>query len=260
MIRTLAILLALPLLLAAEPVKPLKQAHSHNDYEQKRPLLDALDHGFCNVEADIYLVDGQLLVAHDRKDLKPERTLQKLYLDPLRERIKANGGKVFKDGPPCFLLIDVKTGAEETYAALDKVLAQYADFLSVTRDGKHEAKAVTAILSGNRAKETIAKQNTRYVGIDGRPEDLAGDTPAHLIPWVSASWGSLFKWKGDGPMPDAEKQKLREHVEKAHKQGRTVRFWATPEKPEFWNEMLAAKVDLLNTDKLPMLQEYLLKK
>ena len=52
---------------SAEP-KPLIQAHSHNDYEHQRPLLDALDCGFCSVEADIYLVEGKLLVAHDRRE------------------------------------------------------------------------------------------------------------------------------------------------------------------------------------------------
>jgi hypothetical protein len=52
---------------AAEPdsVIPLVNAHAHNDYEHDRPLFDALDHGFCSVEADIHLVDGQLLVAHN---------------------------------------------------------------------------------------------------------------------------------------------------------------------------------------------------
>ena len=79
----------------APSVVPLRHAHAHNDYEHTRPLLDALDHGFCGVEADIYLVSGKLLVAHDRKDAKPERTLQALYLDPLRERVKANGGRVY---------------------------------------------------------------------------------------------------------------------------------------------------------------------
>src|SRR6185295_14563982 len=68
--------------------KPLPQAHAHNDYEHARPLLDALDHGFCSVEADIWLTPDGLLVAHDRKDLKPARTLEALYLDPLRERVK----------------------------------------------------------------------------------------------------------------------------------------------------------------------------
>src|SRR5204862_3959746 len=64
---------------------PLIRAHAHNDYEHSRPLLDALDRGFCSIEADVWLVDGRLLVAHDRNAVKAERTLQTLYLDPLRE-------------------------------------------------------------------------------------------------------------------------------------------------------------------------------
>src|SRR5512138_1200419 len=87
-----------------KPPTPLAHAHAHNDYEHARPLLDALEHGFCSVEADVWLIDGQLLVAHDLKDVKPERTLQALYLDPLRARVARNAGKVFRDGPPCTLL------------------------------------------------------------------------------------------------------------------------------------------------------------
>ncbi|MCZ9341415.1 hypothetical protein NGM37_27000, partial [Streptomyces sp. TRM76130] len=55
--------------------RPLWRAHAHNDYEHPRPLLDALDHRFGSVEADVYLVDGQLLIAHDAVDLDPARTL-----------------------------------------------------------------------------------------------------------------------------------------------------------------------------------------
>ena len=68
---------------AAPARYPLRHAHAHNDYEHPRPLLDALDHGFTSVEADVFLVDGQLLVAHDPADLDPARTLESLYLDPL---------------------------------------------------------------------------------------------------------------------------------------------------------------------------------
>ena len=35
---------------------------------------DALDHGFCSVEADVFLVKDQLLVGHSSIDLRPERT------------------------------------------------------------------------------------------------------------------------------------------------------------------------------------------
>jgi hypothetical protein len=239
-------------------VVPLTNAHAHNDYEHTRPLFDALDQGFCSVEADVFLVKDTLLVGHTVLSLKPERTLEKLYLDPLRERIKANGGRVYKNGPTIWLLIDVKTEAKATYQQLDKVLAKYDDILSVVKDGKLEQKAVTVVVSGNRAKDDIAAQTVRYAGIDGRPADLDSKTPAHLIPWISESWTTLFKWRGDGPLPEDERAKLKALVAKAHQSGRLVRFWATPENEAFWRELRSAGVDLINTDQLVKLKQFLL--
>jgi len=83
---------------------PLLNTHSHNDYEQARPLAEALDQGFCSVEADIFLVGDQLQVAHDRTGLRKERTLQSLYLDPLRKRIREQGG--IYPGHPFFHFAD----------------------------------------------------------------------------------------------------------------------------------------------------------
>jgi hypothetical protein len=250
---TLLALLATPLVAA----EPLARAHAHNDYEHKRPLLDALDHGFCSVEADIWLVKGKLLVAHTPIDWNNDRTLEKLYLDPLRARVKAHGGKVYKHKHVFYLMIDVKTEAKETYAALAKVLERYADMLTVTRDGKAEPKAVTVVISGNRDAKTITEQKTRYAAIDGRPVDLDTNPPVSLVPWMSDSWKSHFKWDGSGSMPDDERKRLRDLVAKAHKQGRKVRFWATPEKEAVWKELLAADVDFLNTDKLAELESFL---
>ncbi|MDY3559127.1 phosphatidylinositol-specific phospholipase C/glycerophosphodiester phosphodiesterase family protein [Gemmata sp. JC673] len=242
----------------ADPaVVPLARAHAHNDYEHTRPLQDALGHGFCSVEADIWLVKGELLVGHTPFSLKPARTLEKLYLAPLRERIKAQGGAVYRNGPPFYLMIDIKTDAKETYLALAKVLEAYSDILTATKDGTAEPKAVTVVVSGNRDVKTIAAAKVRHAAIDGRPADLAGDAPAHLVPWVSESWKTLFKWDGTGAMPDAERAKLRELVAKAHKQGRKVRFWAAPETSEAWKELLAAGADFINTDKLAELATFL---
>jgi hypothetical protein len=250
----------LPVLAAAadEPVVPLIHAHAHNDYEHRRPLFDALDCGFCSVEADVFLTDGRLLVGHTRKDLKPERTLERLYLDPLRQRVQANHGRVYKDGPTIFLLIDVKTEGRATYAALAKVLPQYADILSVTRHGQFDAKAVTVVISGNRDRDAIAGQDVRYAGIDGRLSDLNSTARVDLVPWISDNWILNFGWRGNGPMPEKDRMKLHDAVRKAHAHGRLVRFWATPEKVEVWKELRAAGVDLINTDQLPELQRFLL--
>ena len=77
-------------------VQPLPHAHAHNDYEHPHPLLDALERGFCSVEADVHLVDGELFVAHDANAIKPDRTLRKLYLEPLLDRVRAHGGRAYE--------------------------------------------------------------------------------------------------------------------------------------------------------------------
>jgi hypothetical protein len=94
---------------------PQDQAHAHNDYEHDRPLSDALEHGFTSVEADVWLVDGELLVAHDREDVEAGVTLESLYLDPLTDLVKGNGRSVYPGWDGEFqLLIDIKSEGEAT--------------------------------------------------------------------------------------------------------------------------------------------------
>jgi hypothetical protein len=243
--------------LQAQP-KPLTNVHAHNDYEHKRPLLDALDHGFCSVEADIYLVDGELLVAHDRAQVKPGRTLQSLYLDPLRERAKQNGGRVYPGGPEVVLLIDLKDKWPKIYPRLREVLKEYADILSTfDTSGKH-TNAVMAIITGDRALEMFNGETVRYAAYDGDLTLLDSKEPAELIPWISSNWSTTFKWRSTGAMPEVEKQKLHDIVAKAHQQGRRVRFWGSPDNPVFWQELLANQVDLINTDDLAGAQKFLI--
>jgi glycerophosphoryl diester phosphodiesterase len=229
-------------------------------------LHDALARGFTGVEADIFLVDDDLYVAHDRHEITPERTLRRLYLDPLRERVKQNGGRVYPNpGAPgqITLLIDIKSEAAATYKALDRILAEYKDiFTSFGTDGRSD-KAVLAVISGNRPYELMASQKVRYAGYDGRLTDLQSDTPADLMPLISDNWTRHFKWRGTGRMPAEERTKLKEIVQAAHDKGRRVRFWATPDNPSptreaLWRELILAGVDMLNTDDLKGLQQFLL--
>src|SRR5579859_3697548 len=241
---------------AADPV-PLIRVHAHNDYEHKHPLFDALEQGICSVEADIHLIDGKLLVAHDIRDVNPARTLQSLYLEPMRQRVKQNGGRLYRNGPECKLLIDFKTEGKPTYAVLREVLKEYADILTVFRDGKKETNAITAVLTGDYSREALAADSVRYATGDGKLPDLETNPPANLVPWISENWKAIFKWRDDGPMPDDERQKLKQIVAKAHQQGRRVRFWNSPDRPSFWKELLADDVDLINTDDLPGVQKFL---
>ncbi len=240
---------------AAEP-SPLVHAHAHNDYEHAHPLFDALDQGFCSVEADVWLVNGQLLVAHDRDKVQPARTLQSLYLDPLRERVKRNGGRVFRNGPECSLLIDVKSEAEPTWAALREVLKNYADILTIFRGDAVATNAVRVIISGNRARDAMRAEVMRHAAYDGRLSDLGANEPRHFIAWISDNWTKQFKWRGDGAFPEDERAKLRGIVAKAHSQDCRVRLWATPENSVVWKELRDAGVDIINTDDLAGLKKF----
>lgn len=254
-----ALLLAPP---AASAQSVLARAHAHNDYEHPRPLLDALDHGFNSVEADIHLVDGRLLVAHDPEDVRPDRTLERLYLDPLRERVGGNGGRVHPGSGPFLLLIDLKTDAEATYAALHQVLRRYADILTIFAGEARVEGPVLAVVSGERPRATMRAAPVRFAAYDGRLPDLdaSGGVPPGFMPLVSESWERVTKWKGDGPRPEALPLELERLVARAHSQGRRLRFWGTPDREAVWTVLHQAGVDLIGTDDLAALRHFLLRR
>jgi hypothetical protein len=244
--------------------RPLWHAHAHNDYEHPRPLSDALDHRFGSVEADIFLVGDQLLIGHDASELDPSRTLESLYLDPLAARVRANHGCVYRGWRrPVQLLIDIKTEGSSTYLELDRRLRRYPHLFTRYAHGRVHPGPVTAVVSGDRAaRAPMEAQTERRAFYDGRLADLGSTAPASFIPLISDNWTLNFTWTGEGPFPDAERQRLRDITGAAHERGQQVRFWATPDtagpaRDALWTGLLAAGVDWLNTDDLAGLQAFL---
>ncbi|MEU3790171.1 phosphatidylinositol-specific phospholipase C/glycerophosphodiester phosphodiesterase family protein [Streptomyces fructofermentans] len=244
--------------------RPLRRAHAHNDYLHPRPLLDALDHRFTSVEADIFLVGGELLVAHDPADLDPARTLESLYLAPLAARVRANHGSVYQGHhQPLQLLIDIKTEGASTYLELDRRLRRHRHLFTTYAHGRVRPGPVTAVVSGDRAARTpMEAQTVRRAFYDGRLTDLGTAAPASFVPLISDNWTLNFTWRGIGAFPDTERRKLRTIVSTAHSRGQRVRFWATPDLPgperdAIWSELVAAGVDHLNTDDLAGLEAFL---
>lgn len=238
---------------------PLPKAHAHNDYEHPRPLLDALDQGFCSIEADVWLLNGALLVGHDEKDLSTERTLEALYLAPLRDRVKANGGRVYPDGPEVILLVDIKNRPEETYQALTALLRDYEDVVTSFAEARETLRGVRVVVSGGRPLSLMLEQTTHYAAYDGRIPDLEKDYSAQFMPLVSASFATAFP-NAAVPLDEATRTEIRRLTDAAHAQGRKFRFWATPEDEVLWAELLELGVDLINTDELKRLAEFLIRR
>ena len=240
-----------------KPVKPILRGHAHNDYEHPRPCFDALDNGFCSMEADVFLVKETLLVAHSVFQLKPERTLETLYFEPLRERARRFDGKIFPDAERFYLWIDLKTEAASTYAALKKVLEQYADILTRYENGTVIPGAVTVILTGSANLNLIQHEPIRYAGVDGGWVALDSEVSVDLIPAVGLNWKREFP-QFNGKLSPAEQEKLAEQVRKTHERGRKLRYWNAPDHEEVWKILYDADVDFINTDRLEPLRNFLL--
>jgi glycerophosphoryl diester phosphodiesterase len=231
----------------------LARTHSHNDYDRGRPLLDAVERGFASVEVDVFLVEGELYVAHDEEDVQPSEKMTRLYLDPLRELVLLRGGWVYAPSdPPLQLLIDVKTPAEETYRVLDETLAAYGDILTSWTRAGITAGPVTAVLSGNRAFDLVFSDTLRYVALDGRVDEERSRWSTVAMPLVSMDWETLRASATEERLVEA-----RELVERVHREGRKVRFWGTPDRERVWASLIAIGVDYIGTDDAGRLQRML---
>lgn len=224
------------------------RAHSHNDYEHVRPLQDALNAGFASVEADIYLVDGKLLVAHDRKDVRPERTLEALYLRPMMERIQRTGS--VQPGVPTFqLMIDIKANATDVLPVLDRALKPYERLLSHGTNTEYVPGVVEIVLSGDRPIRQLAARRERNIFVDARIDDLKSPHPG-VFRMVSEAWLSHIPWFGSGLMSRKHREWLSGYVLRADELGIKSRFWGLPDTPTGWRILDAAGVSWIGTDKL----------
>ena len=215
-----------------------QKVHSHNDYEQKRPFWEAYEAGANSIEADVYFVDGKLYVAHERKQISSENTLEKLYLEPLNQVVKS------KKRQDLQILIDLKTGGEATLNAVAEAIAKYPKLAKAYSKKKY----IKFVISGNRPPITDYSKFPPYIFFDHQSlSDLAkGDKSK--IALVSFSFATYSKWKGDQPMSDDEKLKLKTIIDSVHSYGYPLRFWATPDTPLAWKTLNELTLDFINTD------------
>lgn len=229
----------------------VRNAHSHNDYEQNIPFYKAYYQQFGSVEADVFLRNDTLYVAHERKAMAAGRTLQSLYLDPIKAVVQKHHGNVFPNSDASLqLLIDLKTESEPTMKALEKQLASYADML--VPKGK-----VQVVLSGNTPKPENFNKYADYLFFDGRPGiDYTADQ-LKRVGLISQSFTNYTKWNGKGLIVKDEMAKIQKMIADAHSMGKKVRLWATPDNVNSWKTLMNLKVDYLNTDHIEELGNYL---
>jgi hypothetical protein len=251
-----------------------KPIHSHNDYDRDIPLFRALSVGCTGVEADIWLVNNDLQVAHTRRALRPARTLQSLYLNPIMNILNsqntqnpnANASEpfigVFNHSPneSLILLLDFKEDANMLFPLVMTQLAplREAGYLTHWDGSKIVQGPLTIVASGEASKRLdLLSSSNGTVFADAPLIDLAQPNSPYNYSnsfYASAPIAPAIHGKIPfGGMTAAQKATVQTLVEAAQDKGLKARFWATPSWPvslrdRVWKQLEREKVGMLNVD------------
>lgn len=223
-----------------------QKIHSHNDYVQARPFWEAYEAGANSIEADVYLVDGKLYVAHEKNEINPECTLEKLYLEPLNKVAKARKRQELQ------ILIDLKTSAEPTLKAVSEFIQKYPKLAKAYS----KKKFIKFVISGNRPPISKYSNYPAYIFFDHQTHADLENGNESRIALVSFSFGNYSKWEGGQEIPESDKLKLKAIIQKVHDMGYPIRFWGTPDTTLAWKTFHELSIDYINTDKPRTCKEF----
>ena len=225
-------------------------AHSHNDYEKSSPFWDAYKNKFGSIEADIFLENGELIVAHDREQVKKRFTLDSLYLKPLQQSIQANNGFVYADPRRQLqLMIDLKTEGVSTLKALVDKLSNYPELTS--------CPTLKISISGSRPPADDYAKYPSWIFFDGElQKDYAKDMPERIY-MMSDNFANYSSWKGEGEIPQSDRIRLQNMIDNVHNLGKKIRFWNAPDNLKSWKTFISLGVDYINTDHIMEITQFL---
>lgn len=228
------------------------KGHSHNDYKQASPFSVAYNAGMESIEADVFLQNDTLYVAHEKKEIAPLRTLDSLYLRPLATLYKQNGDHSFTDKTKKLqLVIDIKENYQQTIPAIIKRLAAYQTIFNTSLN----PDAVKIVLSGDLPNPEEFDEYPMHIYFDGRPNIDYGNA-LFRVAMISQDIKKYTLWDGEGTPNPHDKEVLTKVVQAAHKLGKPFRFWATHDSPNTWSELEKIGVDWINTDHPDELRKY----
>ena len=216
--------------------------HSHNDYDRTAPFWEAYSQRCGSIEADVFLQDGEILVAHNRKDLSTDRSLRAMYVEPIVRTFRENDGRMWKNSPErLILMIDLK--AADAMPGVVSLLDQYPDVFA-------SPEGVQVVISGDEIAPEEFAGYPSYIFFDGRLTNSYTPEQLSRVGMISADFRDYArKWNGKGRMIDAELEPVKAAIAKAHEMGKRFRFWGTPEGTTAYFTFWKLGVDVINTDK-----------
>ncbi len=233
-------------------IKPytVADAHSHNDYKNNIPFYRAYEKGFGSIEADVYAVNGQLMVAHDKKEIDAKRSLKNLYLDPLIAKFNRDPERHLR------LLIEIKEDHKAVLPLVIKELKPLEEYFSYPG---HPGR-LSIVMTGAVPPANEMVNYPDWISFD--VDHLDGFTPVQWkkIGLVSFPLSKYVHWNGKGVFNTEEIKRLKGGIDSVHNAGKKVRFYETPDTKSSWLAMLRLGVDVIGTDDIEGLGNFLNRK
>lgn len=227
-----------------------QKLHSHNDYEQTRPFYAAYDLHFNSIEADLYIKNDTLFVAHDWDKIKSDNTFERLYLRPIIQQVRANNGYPYSDMSELWLLIDLKKDGKKIMSKLWELMKPY----------KKDLKHIKIIISGDMPKPEEFDDYDNIFNFDGRKKLTYTPKQWKRIGLMSASFTDFGKyWAGKEPLNEETTSKIKAFVEENHQRGKVVRLWGTPNTLLSFETLKNLNIDVIGTDDLKLLADFMKK-
>ena len=227
------------------------QAHSHNDSRQLRPFTEAYDQQFGSIETDVFVKNGTLYAVNHEVDATAERTLAKLYLQPISQQLEKNNGMIYVQNDVYLQLVfDLITPASESMPLLVKELEKYKNLTESNC-------TVKIVITGKIPAPELFDKYPDYIQFEGSPD--VDYTPKQLerVALIGQSLQKYTSWYGEGPLSKNDKKSISKVVQKAHELGKKIRFRDAPDNINTWKTMMALQVDYLDTGKVIQMGDYL---
>lgn len=226
----------------------VSNAHAHNDYLHPVPFFTAFKAGFGSIEADVFTVNGVLMVAHNKSSIQSKRTLTKLYIEPLSSELVKDRTRKVK------LLIDIKENYKEALALLIGELEPLKKYF-YSNNNLHGQ--VTILISGNRPSPAEYKNYPVYIYFDDDLKLFHSQMEWQRVGLVSLRFKDFSSWNGKDTLLEKDKELLKNTIDRVHHAGKEIRFWDAPDNESSWLLQMKLGVDLIGTDRINELAGFL---
>lgn len=223
--------------------------HSHNNYAGALPFYGAYSNEAGVIEADVFLVNNELFVAHTSKEIKAHNTLKSLYLEPLSVKLKTLAGKAYQSNKPLIVMIDVKSEADATLKLITEQLKTFPEIIS--------NKNIKVVISGNRPSIEKWILYPEFIYFDGRLNETYSAAELARVEMISEDLHKITIWNGKGVLTQADLEKIQSSIKKVHDQNKKIRFWATQDNVNTWMTLMNLKVDFIGTDAVSELTQFI---